>query len=111
MPSPVDTHPFSTPHVEAPMSPSDPIRVPLGQVVATPAALAAIPRTDIVAALCSHAQGDWGDVSDDDRAANDAALTAGERLLSAYRSAAGVIFWVLTEADRSATTVLLPDDY
>ena len=71
----------------------------------------AVERPDIVAALRRHAAGDWGDVSPDDRAANDAALRDGERLLSVYRSAAGVAFWVLTEADRSVTTVLLPEDY
>jgi hypothetical protein len=50
-------------------------------------------------------------VTPEDRAANDGALRSGDRLLSVYRSAAGTTFWVLTEADRSATTVLLPDDY
>lgn len=93
------------------MSRPNPVTVPLGQVVATAAALAALAQPDIVAALRRHAAGDWGDVSTDDRAANDAALREGARLLSAYRSAAGVAFWVLTEADRSVTTVLLPDDY
>jgi hypothetical protein len=47
----------------------------------------------------------------EDRAANDDALKAGERLLSVYLSASGITFWVITEADRSVTTVLLPDDY
>ena len=55
--------------------------------------------------------GDWGDVTPDDRAANDDAVRSGERLLSVCQSATGTTFWVLTEADRSATTVLLPDDY
>ena len=88
-----------------------PVMVPLGQVVATPAALAAVPSADIAVALRRHAAGDWGDVDEDDRAANDDALKSGERILSVYRSAVGTTFWVLTEADRSATTVLLPDDY
>ena len=65
----------------------------------------------LVAALRRHAAGDWGEVDPDDRAANDDALRSGERLLSVYQSATGTTFWVLTEADRSATTVLLPDDY
>lgn len=93
------------------MVPPHLLPVPLGQTVATPAALGALDRPDIVAALRRHASGDWGDVDADDRAANDDALRAGERLLSVYRSANGTTFWVITEADRSATTVLLPDDY
>lgn len=93
------------------MTPSGSVKVPLGQIVATPAALGAVSHPDIVAALRRHAVGDWGEVDPDDRAANDDALKSGERLLSVYRSATGTTFWVLTEADRSATTVLLPDDY
>ena len=93
------------------MTPSEPVRVPLGRTVATPAALAALSQADIVAALRRHAAGDWGEVDADDRAANDDALKFGGRLLSAYRSEAGVTFWVITEADRSVTTVLLPADY
>lgn len=93
------------------MTPSDSVKVPLGRTVATPAALGAVSQPDIVAALRRHASGDWGEVDPDDRAANDDALRSGERLLSVYQSATGTTFWVLTEADRSATTVLLPDDY
>ncbi len=93
------------------MTPTKPTPVPLGQTVATPAALGAVSQPDIVAALRRHAAGDWGDVTPGDRAANDDALKSGERLLSVYQSATGTTFWVLTEADRSATTVLLPDDY
>ena len=93
------------------MTPPNPQAVPLGQIVATPAALGALSQPDIVAALRRHAAGDWGDVDAHDRAANDDALRSGERLLSAYRSASGTTFWVITEADRSVTTVLLPDDY
>jgi hypothetical protein len=87
------------------------LRVPLGRTVATPAALAAVPPPEMATALRRHAAGDWGEVTPEDRAANDGALRSGDRLLSVYRSAAGTTFWVLTEADRSATTVLLPDDY
>ena len=93
------------------MPPPDRQIVPLGQIVATPAALAALTQPDIVAALRRPAVGDWGDVDEHDRAANDNALKSGERLLSAYRSENGTAFWVITEADRSVTTVLLPDDY
>ena len=93
------------------MIPSGSVKVPLGQIVATPAALGTVSQLDIVAALRRHAVGDWGDVTPDDRAANEDALRSGERLLSVYRTASGTTFWVLTEADRSVTTVLLPDDY
>ncbi len=93
------------------MPPPNLLPVPLGQTVATPAALRALTQADIVAALRRHAAGDWGDVDADDRAANDDALRTGERLLSAYRTANGTAFWVITEADRTVTTVLLPDDY
>ena len=93
------------------MTPSGSVKVPLGRIVATPAALGTVSQPDIVAALRRHAVGDWGDVTPDDRAANDDALLSGERLLSVYQSATGTTFWVLTEADRSVTTVLLPDDY
>jgi hypothetical protein len=85
--------------------------VPLGQVVATPTALEVIPQPEITAALRRHQTGDWGDVSAEDWASNDQALTIGERLLSSYRSANGTKFWIITEADRSSRCVLLPDDY
>ena len=93
------------------MTPSDSVKVPLGRIVATPAALRAVSQPDIAALLRRHAVGDWGDVTPGDRTANDDALRSGEGLLSVYQSAIGTTFWVLTEADRSATTVLLPDDY
>lgn len=93
------------------MVPPHLLPVPLGQVVATPAALGVLAQPDMVAALRRHASGDWGEVDAHDRAANDDALRDGTRLLSAYESATGTRFWVITEADRSVTTVLLPDDY
>ena len=93
------------------MTPLDPMKTLLGRIVATPAALGTVSQPDIVAALRRHAVGDWGDVTPDDRAANDDALKSNERILSVYQSATGITFWVLTEADRSVTTVLLPDDY
>ena len=93
------------------MTTSGSVKVPLGQIVATPAALGAVSQPDIVAALRRHAVGDWGEIDAHDRAANDDALKSGERILSVYRSATGTTFWVITEADRSVTTLLLPDDY
>ncbi len=61
--------------------------------------------------IARHAAGDWGDLSDEDRAENELSLRQGFRLLSAYHSAAGVKFWIITEADGLATTVLLPEEY
>ena len=83
----------------------------LGQTVITRAALAVLPQLDVLEALGRHARGDWGDVGADDRQANEAALRDGERLLSVYTSSDGRRFWIITEADRSVTTVLLPEDY
>ncbi len=85
------------------MPPPTPPPVPLGLTVATPEALDVLTQPDLVAALRRHAAGDWGDVDDDDRAANDDALRTDGRLLSVYRSASGTTFWVITEADRSVT--------
>jgi hypothetical protein len=62
-------------------------------------------------ALRRHARGDWGDLDDEDLQANERALKDGTRLLSAYHSSAGTKFWIITEWDRSATTVLLPEEY
>jgi len=85
----------------------------LGRLVATPAALAAIARSGESARVFfgRHAAGDWGDVCADDKQLNDDAVAAGERILSSYLSKKGEIIWSITEADRSATTLLLPEDY
>ncbi|HAB17717.1 MAG TPA: hypothetical protein PLX89_00830 [Verrucomicrobiota bacterium] len=85
--------------------------MPLGRIVATQAALIRVPPEEIASALVRHQNRDWGNLSASDRFANDQALREGTRILSAYRSAAGEPFWILTGADRSATTVLLPEDY
>jgi hypothetical protein len=82
-----------------------------GRLVATPGALAAVPHADVLTALGRHACGDWGDVDREDWNANNQALREGTRLLSAYHAGSGVRFWIITEADRSATTVLLPEEY
>jgi hypothetical protein len=86
---------------------------PLGRIVATPGALEAINDSGETPAkfLGRHATCDWGDVSEDDWQANDEALEQGDRLLSAYHTANGVKLWIITEADRSATTILLPEEY
>lgn len=82
-----------------------------GQLLTTPRILESLTQDDILNALKRHVCGDWGEVCDEDKEANDRALIAGERLLSAYTSASGTKFWVITEADRSATTILFPEEY
>jgi hypothetical protein len=86
---------------------------PLGQIVATPGALEALQRSSQspVEFLNRHVSGDWGDVDEHDRQANEDALVDGERLLSAYRTRLDDRIWVITERDRSVTTLLLPEDY
>jgi len=86
-------------------------KFPLGQVVATQGVIATIAGDEMMRALDRHAHGDWGDVPPEDAQENDLSLREGFRLLSAYTSSAGVKFWIITEADRSATTFLLPDEY
>lgn len=83
----------------------------LGRIVATPHALEVIPNEDILRAIIRHQSGDWGELTAEDAEANDHAVIHGTRVLSSYRSAKGVTFWLITEADRSVTTVLLPEDY
>jgi hypothetical protein len=86
-------------------------KFPLGQLVATPAVLDALTHEDIQTALKRHLSGDWGDVCEEDRAENDLSLERGFRLLSVYQGKNGTKFWIITEADRSVTTVLLPSNY
>lgn len=86
------------------------IRFPLGQIVATANALATLDPLVIVEGLQRHAQGDWGNVCPEDAELNAEALQHGDRLLSAYGTGPHK-FWIITEADRSVTTILLPEDY
>jgi hypothetical protein len=65
----------------------------------------------VMEGLRRHASGDWGEVCKEDREANDEALVRGGRLLSAYEAPGLPKVWIITEADRSATTVLFPDEY
>lgn len=83
----------------------------LGRVLLTPGALDSIPMREIIRGLESHAQGDWGNLGPVDWAQNELALREGGRLFSAYCTSDGVKFWIITEWDRSRTTVLLPDEY
>lgn len=68
-------------------------------------------KPDITTALKKHLSCDWGEVCDTDWKLNDEALKSGSRIISAYTGENGIKFWIITEADRSATTILLPEDY
>ena len=83
----------------------------LGQTVITANAKAVLPELDVVLALQRHHSGDWGDVDEHDRQVNENALRNGDRLVSIYKSVCGQKFYIITEWDRSVSTVLLPEDY
>jgi hypothetical protein len=86
----------------------------LGQLVATPGALAALGKAGQTPLefLARHVRGDWGELGDEDRRENQLSLERGFRLLSSYRTSSGdTKVWVITEADRSVTTLLLPEEY
>src|SRR5258708_7103659 len=89
-----------------------------GKLLATPAAFDVIHNSGQAPAdfMERHLRGDWGDLSDDDRQANELALSDGSRILSAYKTAKGVKIWIITEAadeegHRCAPTILLPAEY
>jgi hypothetical protein len=87
---------------------------PLGQIVATPGALAALGKAGQTPLdfLSRHVCGDWGELDESDSKENELSLKRGFRLLSSYRTSAdNTKIWVITEADRSVTTLLLPDEY
>lgn len=88
-------------------------RFPPGQVVATPGALRALASAGLPpeALLARHLRGDWGELDGHDRRENERSLVQGLRLFSSYVVGEGVRVWIITEADRSATTLLLPEDY
>ena len=83
----------------------------LGQVLVTPGAYEALNLKDAADCLVRHASGDFGDMSEEDKALNEEAVENEGRIMSAYRDSNGVKFWIITEWDRSATTILLPDEY
>lgn len=86
-------------------------KFPLGQTVITQNARDRLQPEDVLFALKRHADGDWGDVSDEDRLENEFSLPKPLRLFSVYHDRTGKKFWIITEADRSVTTILLPEDY
>lgn len=84
-------------------------RFPLGELVATPGAIAL--GIDLKPYLHRHHCGDWGDLCEEDKEANEEALDLGLRILSCYQVGGGRRIYIITEADRSVTTVLLPEEY
>ena len=83
----------------------------LGRVVISKNALGVLDDKDVQNALTRHASGDWGDVCEGDRKENEFSIEKYLRLFSIYHSRDDTKFWIITEADRSYTTVLLPSDY
>lgn len=85
----------------------------LGKLVATPGALEALGRASQSPGefLAQHARGEWGELDTHDTEANKAALRYGSRILSIYTTRQGEVIWVLTEADRASTCILLPSEY
>ncbi|MEX1258148.1 MAG: hypothetical protein WEG36_11075 [Gemmatimonadota bacterium] len=73
--------------------------------------MCSLPPVDVLESLSRHAVADWGDLDPEDRESNDRALRCGGRLLSSYRTSTEVKFWIITEWDRSVTTILLPEEY
>jgi hypothetical protein len=88
-------------------------KFPLGQIVSTPGALNALAEAGQTPLefIRRHAMGDWGELDEEDRVENERSLIQGLRLLSAYCLRDGTKIWIITEADRSATTLLLPEEY
>jgi hypothetical protein len=88
-------------------------RLSLGRILATPGALACLDtnRVDATKLLWRHQHADWGELSCEDRRANDEAAKGGSRVLSSYPIGDERRIWIITEADRSATTLLLPSEY
>ena len=87
------------------------VKFHLGRTVATKGAVHSLSPDDILVALARHQNGDWGQLDDEDKQANERALLEEGRLVSRYVSVTGTPFYVITEWDRSLTTVLLPQEY
>jgi len=83
----------------------------LGRIVATASAVEHLSQEEILTGIQRHQAGDWGELDAHDRQVSDRGLVDGDRLVSVYHSATGVKFYIITEWDRSVTTVLLPEDY
>jgi hypothetical protein len=86
-------------------------RFGLGRVVATPGAREAVTEDEMLISLARHVRGDWGDVPKDDKRMNDSLVDSYAMLASSYRAKDGTKFFIITDADRLLTTVLLPNEY
>jgi hypothetical protein len=86
-------------------------KFPVGKLCITPNAAAQLSAEEIAAGLTRHLLGDWGELDTADWQLNDQGLTHGGRLCSTYTTQPGLKFWIISEPDRSATTVLMPEDY
>lgn len=82
----------------------------VGELMASQGAIERIVEDDYLNCFDRHMTGDWGDLDEHDWKANDDAVEFGSRIISAYNDRHGVRFWIITEADRSATTILLPEE-
>ena len=108
---------MQTHHIEDPVRSQPPENITpkfdLGQVVATPGALAALEQHQIspLTLISRHVSGDFGDVDREDWQTNLAALRYGNRIVSAYAIAPDTVIWAITEGDRSTTTLLMPTEY
>ena len=83
----------------------------LGKLLATPGLMESITPEEMAIAIGRHHNCDWGDVCKEDKEQNELSLKEGMRILSSYKTEDGVKFWIITEADRASTTVLLPSEY
>lgn len=86
-------------------------RFPVGALVITRGAWDELPQDEVWYSLVRHMDGDWGDLVESDREQNDKAVDNGGRLMSRYSTRSGTVFWIITEYDRSVTTILLPLEY
>lgn len=84
--------------------------VPLGQLFATPRVMEEFPHDVIISCLSRHENGDWGDLTEDDKQANQDALATGARIISSY-NIRGDKLWIITDAERETTTITLPSEY
>ena len=86
-------------------------KFPMGQLYCTPGVMECVSRIELESDLRRHLRCDWGDLCEEDKKRNDLALKHGGRLFSAYTCTPNTRIWIITEADRSATTILLPEEY
>ena len=87
------------------------VKFDIGRVVATHGVIERVEESDLFDSFLRHIGGDWGELGDQDYQANDLACEVGGRIMSRYSDRNNVSFWIITEADRSATTLLLPNEY